>query len=81
MKRDLNKLSNTEYDVVILGSGIYGLNTAWDAVLRGLKVALIDKGDFMNATSSNSMKVIHGGLRYLQHLDFRRMRESIHERT
>jgi len=81
MKRDLNKLSSTEYDVVILGSGIYGLSTAWDAVLRGLKVALIDKGDFMNATSSNSLKVIHGGLRYLQHLDFRRMRESIHERT
>ncbi|MHC4476793.1 MAG: glycerol-3-phosphate dehydrogenase/oxidase [Planctomycetota bacterium] len=80
MNRDLNKLSNTEYDVAIVGAGIYGISAAWDAALRGLKVALIDKGDFVNATSSNSLKLIHGGLRYLQHLDFKRMRESIHER-
>jgi len=81
MKRDLNKLSQEEYDVVIVGAGIYGVTTAWDATLRGLKVALIDKGDFGNATSSNSLKIIHGGLRYLQHLDIKRMRESIHERV
>lgn len=80
MKRDLNKLSNSEYDVVVIGAGIYGVTTAWDATLRGLKVALIDKGDFGNATSSNSLKFIHGGLRYLQQLDIARMRESIHER-
>ena len=80
MKRDLNELSNHEYDVVIIGAGIYGVNAAWDASLRGLKVALIDKGDFGNATSSNSLKTIHGGIRYLQNLDFKRMRESIHER-
>ncbi|MDW7679281.1 MAG: glycerol-3-phosphate dehydrogenase/oxidase, partial [bacterium] len=52
----------------------------WDATLRGLKVALIDKADFGNATSANSLKIIHGGLRYLQNLDFKRMRESIRER-
>ena len=80
MKRDLNKLADTEYDVVIIGAGIYGVAAAWDASLRGLKVALIDKDDFGNATSSNSLKTIHGGLRYLQHLDLKRMRESIHER-
>ena len=80
MKRDLNKLANTEYDIVIIGAGIYGVSAAWDGALRGLKVALIDKGDFVNATSSNSLKTIHGGLRYLQQLDFKRMRESIHER-
>ncbi len=80
MKRDLNELSKYEYDVVIVGAGIYGVNAAWDAALRGLKVALIDKGDFGSATSSNSLKTIHGGIRYLQNLDFKRMRESIHER-
>lgn len=80
MKRDLNKLANTEYDVIIIGAGIYGVAAAWDASLRGLKVALIDKDDFGSATSSNSLKTIHGGLRYLQQLDVKRMRESIHER-
>ena len=53
---------------------------AWDATLRGLSVALVDKADFGGATSSNSLKIIHGGFRYLQHADFRRMRESIVER-
>ncbi len=80
MKRDLNKLSSEQYDVLIIGGGVYGVSTAWDAALRGLKVALIEKGDFAGATSSNSLKTIHGGLRYLQSLDFRRMRQSIHER-
>jgi len=80
MKRDLNKLSQTEYDLVIIGSGIYGSAIAWDATLRGLSVALIDKGDFGSATSANSLKIVHGGLRYLQELDFRRMRESVRER-
>lgn len=80
MKRDLYKLSTTEYDIVVVGAGIYGVNAAWDAALRGLKVALIDRGDFANATSSNSLKIMHGGLRYLQYLDFKRMRISIHER-
>jgi glycerol-3-phosphate dehydrogenase len=80
MKRDLQKMSCEKYDVIVIGAGIYGVTTAWDATLRGLKVALIDKGDFGNATSANSLKTIHGGLRYLQNLDIKRMRESIHER-
>jgi glycerol-3-phosphate dehydrogenase len=80
MKRDLEKLSSQEYDLVIVGAGIYGACAAWDATLRGLKVALIDKGDFGAATSQNSQKIIHGGLRYLQQLDIVRMRESIRER-
>lgn len=80
MKRDLNKLSNTEYDLLVVGAGIYGVAAAWDATLRGLKVALIDKADFGSATSSNSLKIIHGGLRYLQQMDLKRMRESIRER-
>jgi len=81
MKRNLNKLAHSEYDVLVIGGGIYGVAVAWDATLRGLNVVLIDKGDFAGATSSNSLKIIHGGLRYLQHLDFKRMRESIRERT
>ncbi len=80
MKRNLKKLQNEEFDVLIVGAGIYGVAATWDAALRGLKVALIDQGDYGNATSSNSLKTIHGGLRYLQSLDFKRMRESIRER-
>ncbi len=81
MKRNTDGFSNTEFDLLVIGSGIYGAVLAWDAVLRGLKVAIIDKGDFGGATSANSLKIVHGGLRYLQQLDFKRMRESIRERT
>jgi glycerol-3-phosphate dehydrogenase len=81
MRRDLKKLSETTYDLLIIGGGAYGACSAWDAALRGLSVALIEKGDFAHATSSNSLKIIHGGLRYLQHADFRRMRQSIRERS
>ncbi len=81
MKRNLNTLADTNFDVLIVGGGIYGAWTAWDAAQRGLSVALIEKGDFGGATSSNSLKIMHGGLRYLQHADFKRMRESIRERS
>lgn len=80
MKRDTTKLTSKQFDVLIIGGGIYGVNAARDAALRGLSVAVIDKDDFGAATSSNSLKIIHGGLRYLQHADFKRMRESITER-
>ncbi|NIA30995.1 MAG: FAD-dependent oxidoreductase [Actinobacteria bacterium] len=80
MKRNLQTLSQEKFDVLIIGGGIYGATVAWEAVLRGLSVALIDKGDFASGTSSNSLKIIHGGLRYLQHADIIRMRESIRER-
>jgi glycerol-3-phosphate dehydrogenase len=80
MKRDLAKLSNNIFDLCIIGGGIYGACVAWDAVNRGLSVALVDKGDFGHATSANSGKVVHGGFRYLQHGDLVRIRESIKER-
>ncbi len=81
MERDIISLSDRKFDLVIVGAGIYGAAIAWDATLRGLSVALIDKGDFGSATTANSLKIVHGGLRYLQTLDFKRMRESIRERT
>jgi glycerol-3-phosphate dehydrogenase len=81
MVRNLANLSSNTYDVLVIGGGIYGVCVAWDAALRGLAVALVEKGDFGHATSSNSLRVIHGGLRYLQHGDIRRVRRSMRERT
>jgi glycerol-3-phosphate dehydrogenase len=78
--RDLPRLAEREFDVLVVGGGIYGLTIAYDAAQRGLSVALIDRGDFGAATSFNHLKTIHGGLRYLQSADVRRMRESILER-
>jgi glycerol-3-phosphate dehydrogenase len=80
MQRELVALSDNTYDVLIIGGGIYGACIAWEATLRGLSVALVEKADFGSATSANSLKIIHGGLRYLQHADFKRIRESICER-
>lgn len=81
MKREVKRLADESFDLLIMGGGINGLAAAWDASLRGLKVALVEKGDFGAQTSSATLKIVHGGLRYLQHLDFRRMRESIGERS
>jgi glycerol-3-phosphate dehydrogenase len=78
--RDLPRLAEREFDVLVVGGGIYGLTIAYDAAQRGLSVALVDRGDFGAATSFNHLKTIHGGLRYLQTADIRRMRESIRER-
>ncbi|MDJ0615324.1 MAG: glycerol-3-phosphate dehydrogenase/oxidase [Calothrix sp. MO_192.B10] len=81
MHRNLTELTHHIYDLLIVGGGIYGACVAWEASLRGLSVALVEKADFGAATSANSLKIIHGGLRYLQNADFKRMRESIRERT
>lgn len=80
MKRDLKAMSTTDYDLVIVGGGITGASTAWDAALRGLKVALLEKDDFAHATTSGSSKLVHGGLRYLVNGEFRLVRESLRER-
>lgn len=79
--RTISNLSQNVYDLVVIGGGIYGASVARDAALRGFSVALLEQGDFGNATSANNHKIIHGGLRYLQHADFKRMRESIRERS
>ncbi|MDK9708729.1 MAG: FAD-dependent oxidoreductase [Desulforhopalus sp.] len=70
-----------EYDVIIIGGGIYGITLALEAGRRGLKSLLLEKGDFGEYTSFNSLKIIHGGLRYLQSLDLHRFKESVAERT
>jgi glycerol-3-phosphate dehydrogenase len=80
MIRDLSRLIRIEHDVVVIGGGIHGLATAYDAAQRGLSVALVERADFGGATSFSHLKTIHGGLRYLQSADFSRMRESIGER-
>lgn len=81
MVRDLDRLADKEFDLLVIGSGIYGACIAWDAALRGLAVALIDSGDFGHATSANSLKIIHGGLRYLQDGNPARVRQMIRERS
>ena len=80
MQRSIPRLARKFYDVAVIGGGIYGAWIAREAALRGLSVALVDQGDFGSATSSNSQRIVHGGFRYLQHADFKRMRESIRER-
>jgi glycerol-3-phosphate dehydrogenase len=80
MKRALGALSERSFDLVIVGGGIYGAWAAWDASLRGLSVALIERADFGGATSANSLKIIHGGFRYVPNGDLARMRQSIRER-
>jgi len=70
----------SHYDVAIVGSGIYGAAAAWEASSRGLSVVLMDSSDFGSGTSANSLKTIHGGLRALQRLDYKEMREYIRER-
>lgn len=80
MRRDIGTLAEREFDLVVIGGGIYGVSIAWDATLRGLSVALVERGDFINATSANSFRIVHGGIRYLQHADITRIRESSHER-
>ncbi len=80
MKRDIGALAGREFDLVVVGGGVYGAAIAWDATLRGLTVALIERNDFGSGTSFNSLKTIHGGVRYLQHGDLKRIRESVRER-
>jgi glycerol-3-phosphate dehydrogenase len=81
VQRKLGELAGREFDLVIVGGGICGAAAAWDATQRGLTVALLERGDFGGETSANSLKVVHGGIRYLQHLDIARVRESSRERT
>lgn len=79
LKRDIAALSNEIFDVVVVGGGIHGAFAAWDAAMRGLRVALIERGDWGCATSSNSLKIAHGGLRHLQSGSISAVIESLEE--
>jgi glycerol-3-phosphate dehydrogenase len=81
MKRSLSAFAGQTYDIVVVGGGIYGACAAWEAAARGLSVALVERGDFAHATSNNHFRMVHGGIRYLQHGDLARVRESSRERS
>lgn len=81
MKREISTLAEKEFDIVIIGAGMFGVCAAWEAVLQGFSVAVLEKGDFCQATSANHYKMVHGGIRYLQHGDIYRIRESSRERS
>ena len=76
----LDALASGEVDVLVVGGGVVGAGTALDAVTRGLSVGLVEARDFASGTSSRSSKLIHGGLRYLEQLDFGLVREALRER-
>ena len=76
----INELSNSSFDLLVIGGGITGAGIALDACARGLKVALVDKQDFAGGTSSKSTKLIHGGLRYLKQLELKLVAEVGKER-
>ncbi|MER2092076.1 glycerol-3-phosphate dehydrogenase [Saccharopolyspora rectivirgula] len=75
-----NRLANDEFDVVVIGGGVTGCGVALDAATRGLRVALVEARDLASGTSSRSSKLIHGGLRYLEQLEFSLVREALRER-
>src|SRR5438128_5146063 len=79
-KRFDSTLSDSLFDLVIIGAGINGAGIARDAAMRGLKALLLDKGDIGGGTSSWSTRLIHGGLRYLEHGEIGLVRESLRER-
>ncbi len=80
MKRTFNRLSQEKYDVIVIGGGVIGTGVARDAAMRGLKTVLLEKEDFGYGTTSRSTRLIHGGLRYLSHLDFKLVRQDLRER-
>ncbi len=78
--KSLARFRDEEFDLAVIGAGINGAAVARDAAMRGLRVALIDRGDFAGATSSRSSKLIHGGFRYLPQGQFKLVYEALRER-
>ena len=76
----LDAMRTQSFDVVVVGGGVVGAGAALDAATRGLSVALVEARDWASGTSSRSSKLIHGGLRYLEMLDFRLVAEALKER-
>jgi glycerol-3-phosphate dehydrogenase len=80
MRRATDRFPNESFDLLVIGGGITGACAARDAARRGLSVALVERGDFANATSAHNSRLIHGGLRYLRNLELGLVRESLRER-
>jgi len=80
LERNIEKLANKEYDLIIVGGGIYGVMLSLEAARRNLKSLLLEKEDFNKQTSHNHLRTVHGGLRYLQTLDLPRFNDSVTER-
>jgi glycerol-3-phosphate dehydrogenase len=76
----LRRLADEQFDVLVVGGGVTGAGVALDAASRGLRTALVEKGDFASGTSSKSSKMVHGGIRYLQQREFRLVYENLAER-
>jgi glycerol-3-phosphate dehydrogenase len=76
----LRRLGTERFDVLVIGGGITGAGVALDAAARGLSTALVERDDFASGTSSKSSKLVHGGLRYLQHHEYRLVYENLYER-
>lgn len=81
LNRDVGRLSNELFDVLVVGGGASGAATAREAALRGFNTALIEREDFSAGASAHCFKVVHGGIRYIQHGDIRRLRSSCFERS
>jgi glycerol-3-phosphate dehydrogenase len=77
---NLTQIGEQAFDLIVIGGGITGAAIARDAVIRGFKVALLEKGDFASGTSSRSSKLVHGGLRYLRHMKFGLVSGALRER-
>jgi len=78
--RDTQDAATKNYDLVVIGGGVYGAMLTLSAAQRGLRVLLLERDDFGAATSHNSLRIIHGGLRYLQTADLKRFRDSVSDR-
>lgn len=79
--QNIQQMKTQEFDLVIIGGGINGAGVARDAAARGMTVALIEGRDFASGTSSKSSKLIHGGIRYLENMEFKLVFEALNERT
>src|SRR5437588_8654308 len=80
MRRVPTDIASTPFDLIVVGAGINGCGVARDAAMRGLRVLVLDKGDIASGTTAWSTRLIHGGLRYLEHGELGLVRESLRER-
>ena len=80
IERNLEEAESRTWDLLVVGGGIYGATLALEAARRGLAALVVERGGFGQETTWNSLRIVHGGLRYLQSLDFPRFRESVRER-